>query len=116
MKTAPFKHMSEHDVKVIVDACTVYREGLDKQERELFDLAFTKIVHKRGAVELDSMEMMLISKALKQRSIHLYKVHGKESMARTRQILFNLAHVIDMARIAHQQRHHPLKAKKKLTA
>lgn len=115
MKATPFKEISDVEMKFIIDACALYREKLDKQERDMFDLAFSKVVYAKRDAELDSMEMILLSKALKLLSVEIFRTYGKEEKAYVRQSLINLAHVIDLQRIHHQQKHHPLK-KKILTA
>lgn len=115
MKATPLNDMTESEVKFIVDACSLFRETLDWQEKDMFDLTFSKIVYARKFAELDSMEMIIISKALKKLSIELFEKYGAKGMKKTRQTLINLAHVFDLERIQHQMRNNPLK-KKKLTA
>ncbi|MGJ9381779.1 hypothetical protein [Salipaludibacillus sp. CF4.18] len=115
MKATPLLKMSDQEVHFIINTSITFRENLESQEKDMFDIGFSKVVHSRKYTELDSMEMMMISKALKKISIELFEKYGKNGMRKTRQTLINLAHVIDFERINHQMKHHPLK-KKKLTA
>lgn len=108
MKATPLLKVEDNTLRFMIDELSFYRQGLSETERNLFDLGFSKVVHARQFVELDSMEMILISKALKQLSIQ-YFIENKSDMRGIRQKLINLAHEIDLERIKHQQIHHPLK-------
>ncbi|QKS71938.1 hypothetical protein FLK61_35310 [Paenalkalicoccus suaedae] len=120
MKAKPFQHLKEEAVRYMISSISLEREYMSGTEKDLLDIAFSKVVLSRKNAELDSMEMILLSKALKRLSVRLFEQYGREAFKPTRRELINTAHKIDIARLYHQKKHHPLndlkKHKKILTA
>lgn len=116
MKATPLLKMSDQEIRFVINSLHLHRDTLAWQEKDIFDLGFSKVVYAKEFAELDSMEMIIISVSLKKLSIEIFKKYGNNSMKKTRQALINLAHVFDLERIQHQMKNNPLDKKKKLTA
>ncbi len=107
MKRNALEELRNDEIATIIDACGRYRNALSKAEKDMFDIGFSKLIRYRQEAELDSMEMIMITRALKAIYI-LYKQHDHELLnyAKAHQII-NLAFYIDCHRVLHQKMHLP---------
>ncbi|QKS70219.1 hypothetical protein FLK61_26010 [Paenalkalicoccus suaedae] len=113
MKTQPFKGFSKSKIDYVVNAVALEQVKAGAEDKCL-SIAFNKLKSQRNNAELDSMEMILLARALKRLYVRLYKEYGEESFKKERQHLLNIANKIDIARLQHQENNHPLKKHKKI--
>jgi hypothetical protein len=62
MKQTLRLNIEQHSL--VKDAMGAFREGLERMDQRLFDIAFNKILTMENSVELDGMEMIFITQAL----------------------------------------------------
>lgn len=109
MKAQTFKHFKESQLRFIINAVSLERMYLTDEQKILLDIGYSKLVLDRNHVELDTMEMILLSQALKSLSVRLYEKYGDKAHKDTRKKLLDAASNIDSEIIQHQKKHHPLK-------
>lgn len=116
MKTLGLYDMNSAQLALIEDSLRFAKVGQKPFDRKLIEMVEAKVKEDGQAVELDGMELKIISRGLLNKAQVLTAAHGINAKKREKTLLYNLAYTISCRLQEFQDWHNPLKQEETLTA
>lgn len=116
MKTKPLHDMNRGQLELIQDSLRWDKLSKKKPAKDMIDMVIKKVKEHGASVELDGMEMKMISRGLMNKAQLMTSVHGLSAKKVEKKMMYDLAYLISSRCIQFQQDNHPLKQKETSTA